>query len=88
MVNAWLGNSRDVARRHYLQVADHHFDRATGKSAANTLQKVSAGTRNGPQPEHAESLNAGVCDLTQILSTRILAEGGLEPPWEFPPGGF
>ncbi len=31
VVCAWLGNSEAVARAHYLQVRDAHFDRATGR---------------------------------------------------------
>ncbi len=36
VVCAWMGNSRSVAQRHYLQVTDHHFEKAT-KSAAEAL---------------------------------------------------
>ena len=33
VVTAWLGNSPDVARKHYLQTTEEHFDRATGEKA-------------------------------------------------------
>ena len=34
VVCAWIGNSQPVAARHYLQVTDEHFARATQESAA------------------------------------------------------
>ena len=33
MVVAWLGNSAPIAARHYLQVTDADFDRASGSGA-------------------------------------------------------
>lgn len=32
VVTAWIGNSRDVALKHYLQVTDEHFEQAAAKS--------------------------------------------------------
>jgi len=32
VVCAWLGNSETVARKHYLQVLDSHFQKATQKA--------------------------------------------------------
>jgi integrase len=41
VVTAWLGNSPDVARKHYLQTTEEHFDRAAGgKSAAESAALV------------------------------------------------
>ena len=37
VVCAWIGNSQAVARKHYLQVTDEHFDRAA--SGETSLQK-------------------------------------------------
>ena len=37
VVCAWIGNSRLVARQHYLQVTEDHFERAA-KSAQNPAQ--------------------------------------------------
>lgn len=44
VVCEWIGNSRPVAMKHYLQTTEEHFEAATGdqKSAANALQKVHA----------------------------------------------
>src|SRR5436190_2021364 len=30
VVCAWLGNSEDIAREHYLKVTDAHFEKASG----------------------------------------------------------
>ena len=35
VVCAWIGNSRVVARKHYLQVTEEHFERAAGIIADN-----------------------------------------------------
>ena len=42
VVCAWLGNSPQVARKHYLQVTDEHFAKRAAKSGAATA-------RNGQQ---------------------------------------
>ena len=45
VVCAWIGNSKKVARKHYLQVTSDHFDRATGhhqKHHRNAAQRDSA----------------------------------------------
>ena len=38
VVCAWIGNSQDVATKHYLQVTDEHFKRATEGALQNALQ--------------------------------------------------
>src|SRR5690606_2954487 len=44
VVCAWLGNSEDVARKHYYQVTDAHFAEAIGaqRTAENTVAKSGA----------------------------------------------
>ena len=32
VVKAWIGNSESVAKRHYLQVTENHFQKASGTS--------------------------------------------------------
>lgn len=83
---AWLGHSEKVARGHYWQVTDDHFEAAT--NGANMVQKASADDCTEPKPLSEESVNAVVCDALRLLSTRSVAGGGLEPPWGLPPGGF
>ncbi len=35
IVEEWLGNSPDVACKHYLQLTDAHFERAVGEVHQN-----------------------------------------------------
>ncbi len=50
VVTAWIGNSEAVARKHYLQVTDEHFERAArGNTPGNT--KV---TQKSAQPTPAQ----------------------------------
>ena len=52
VVCAWLGNSEIVARAHYLQVLDAHFDRASGvveKLAQKCAQHGTENARTDPQ---------------------------------------
>jgi integrase len=37
VVVAWIGHSEKVARKHYLQMTDAHFERATGKIVAQSV---------------------------------------------------
>jgi hypothetical protein len=64
VVCAWLGNSPDIAREHYLQVTDAHFDRAT--SAANSLQYGTVTDRDG---QYGENANAEITDTHDQLLT-------------------
>ena len=56
VVCAWLGNSEDIARRHYLQVTDDHFAEASSGSS------IDSGARGGAlvaqnQAQHAQAGN-------------------------------
>jgi integrase len=42
VVCKWLGNSKIIARRHYLQVRDEHFARALGRDAQTTRDETGA----------------------------------------------
>jgi integrase len=43
VVCKWIGNSPQVAAKHYLQVTEDHYDRAAGKAVQNPVQHMSAG---------------------------------------------
>lgn len=47
----WMGNSQTVAREHYLQVPEHHYQQATG-ALQNPVQPTAAGDGR-PQPKTA-----------------------------------
>lgn len=85
VATAWLGHSEQIADKHYRQVTDDHFERA---SAAYMLQKAPEGGRSKPRRSQQTPSNAGSFNLVQLLAGASIAETGLEPVQEFPPGGF
>lgn len=79
VVCAWLGNSPDVARKHYLQVRDSDFDKATGKAteqAAATPRNAPQAVRGNCQNPRVLPVDSGSCEQLQILA---VAPVGLEP---------
>lgn len=78
---AWLGHSVKVAKNHYWQVTDDHFDIA--KSAVKCAVKCAVeGARNESQSAEEKKTNssdAGVSDLVQLLSTCTVGDIGFEP---------
>jgi len=54
VVCAWLGNSRAVAREHYLQVTDEHFERAATPAPTGAEK----GVQNAAQQAHELSRTA------------------------------
>jgi integrase len=54
VVCAWLGNSPDIAREHYLQVTDEHFERATASANSVQYQPVSASNESCKKKENVE----------------------------------
>ena len=54
VVNKWLGHSQQVAERHYLQVTEEHFAKATGKAQHSAQQETTQGVgieRQGKEQE-------------------------------------
>ena len=58
VVCAWIGNTQPVAQKHYLQVTDEHFQRAStggaksgAQAAQNTAQQPAAEKRTEPQDD-------------------------------------
>ena len=49
VVTAWLGNTPQVASKHYLQVTDEHFAQATAGVLQKAVQKLQASGGNGSQ---------------------------------------
>jgi integrase len=69
VVCAWIGNSEKVARRHYLQVTDEHFQRA----AQNPAQSAAEMPRKEPQTTYGDDhtnrvlpVKTADCDLVQV----------------------
>ena len=61
VVTSWLGNSPDIARRHYLQTTDEHFARAVSEAHQNPHQKAhqhaAAEPRNAPHQSEKNEPN-------------------------------
>ena len=77
VVCAWMGNSEAVARKHYLQVTDAHFDRSVSENGAYTVQSRAelggmGGNRRSKKPEKPLVL--------QGSSGLPVGDEGLEPP--------
>jgi len=87
VVCAWLGNSEDIAREHYLKVTDSHFEKASGalqkalQSGASQHRMASHGVTNKREnPE--ENDNPRGC-------RNVNADGeGFEPTVDFRPRRF
>lgn len=47
VVCSWIGNSESVAKKHYLQITDEHFQ----KAVQNPVQQLHVGDGNSRQPE-------------------------------------
>lgn len=84
-VTSWLGNSPDVARKHYLQVTEDHFRRATeGEKSASesasvvaqnphqsTAAKNCIGLQGIPDGEHNSSEGSALCSSSQSVATPL-----------------
>ena len=61
----WLGNTTQIASKHYLQVTEEHFE----KAVHFPVQYVAAEPRNGSQDDGTETTRAGVCGAMQNDAT-------------------
>jgi len=88
VVTAWLGNSPDVAKRHYLQVTDEHFRRATApadqpdhKALQNALQYGAESGRTDSQSIRRDSEKPRSCGHKRRHATQchLIGTGQLPP---------
>ena len=94
VVCKWIGNSLQVARKHYLQVTDEHYERAargespvsTHSALQNALQQRAATPRTAMHDESDESRNSRTCqalrdDATHCKTNNLepMGDTGLEP---------
>jgi integrase len=91
VVCAWLGNSPDIAREHYLQVTDTDFERAAGgpeNFSANSVQYGAVSDRSGSCDELAAVEIPD--DYDGLLTcTTVQSDGeGFEPTVDFRPRRF
>jgi integrase len=62
VVCEWIGNSPDVARRHYLQVTEEHFKKAT----SNPTSPMHAQGRRGPHAENETAVSPAIAKDTAV----------------------
>lgn len=86
VVTAWLGNTPNIALRHYLMTTEAHFEAAltlTEKAVQNPVQQPSAKGRNGAQeaaPENAQTQAVpGFATTCELLRELPVAGTGFEP---------
>lgn len=84
VVTEWIGNSEAVATKHYLQVTEEHFQKAT----QNATQSVHSESCQKLTPVKRTARKSMSDNSGQWSSTIKIAEGGLEPPRRFPSSGF
>jgi integrase len=77
VVCAWLGNSEAVARKHYLQVTDDHFEKAITPRAAYALQ---IGAEPGGIGQYGRNKKPDKPLVLQGLPGYKVGDEGLEPP--------
>ena len=81
VVCAWIGNSPQVAAKHYLQVTDDHFERAAGRAAESAVvaprnppQQAQAGTSTDEHKKRGRGVSANVDrpfrQSVQVTATR------------------
>ena len=80
VVCAWIGNSEQIAAKHYLQVTDEHYTQAV----QNPVQQPSANAGNPLQPTRDSRLFQSLQQCTSVY----VAEAGLEPARGINPTGF
>jgi len=79
----WIGNSEALARRHYLQVTDDHFERAAAGvpgAVQNPVQLPAETPRNASQDEGATAAFSEGSEGLRELATCSMGDEGLEPP--------
>jgi integrase len=84
-VCSWLGNTPDVAHKHYLTVTDSDFDSALKIKTGDWLgMQTPVSCRNDSQKKTRTVVNvrenASFAEVVGILENARVAEEGLEPP--------
>ena len=91
VVTAWLGNSPEIARKHYLQTTEQHYMKAVegtpGKAVQNPVQQTAETGCNEPQEQGDENEELAICGANQTVAARCenTEPQGLTPPG-FEPG--
>ncbi|MBR9802073.1 tyrosine-type recombinase/integrase [bacterium] len=69
-VCAWMGNSEPIARKHYLQVTEQHFERATEAGAESGALALQNSVQHGLEESRTEpQLTSKVPTVQQVTRT-------------------
>ena len=78
VVTAWMGHSKRIARKHYLQVTEDDYKQAS----SNPTQQITVSPRRGSQPilsAHEKTLVLqGLAIIRETLQTREVGDEGLD----------
>ena len=79
VVTAWMGHSKRIAQKHYLQVTEEDYKQAS----SNPTQQITVSPRRVSQPilsAHEKTLVLqGLAIIRETLQTREVGDEGLEP---------
>ena len=79
-----MGNSELVAAKHYLQLTDEYFLRATSEEATQKLHEIKGNTPNRrPDADHEAEVNSSKYGNLQLISA--YCGSGQVPPAGFEP---
>jgi len=68
VVTEWLGNSPEVAQKHYLQVTEEHYERATQKPAQYPTQQGQETTRKELKENQGKTISPDNCGCLRKVS--------------------
>ena len=79
VVCSWIGNSKAIAAKHYLQTTDEHFRKATQNPTQTVHDTADSDGQPRQEAPHLSALS-GTDKAGQLLTVGKIAEEGLEPP--------
>lgn len=68
VVTAWLGNTPEIARKHYLQVTDQHFQQACSALQPALQQQPATSIDEPQQPKQQQAASGGGVELNAACS--------------------
>ena len=82
VVTAWMGHSKKIAQKHYLQVTEDDYKQASSNPTQNPTQQITVSPRRGSQPilsAHEKTLVLqGLAIIRVTLQAREVGDEGLE----------
>ena len=82
VVCTWIGNSRAVAAKHYLQTTDEHYESAAKEPTGalqKALQKPADDERRGADTVNSDATNSQDFVTLRQCSAVSVGDAGLEP---------